>query len=140
MTRCRFAADCDGDGERKLSRAIVAIFLPRKQRHTVGSIAVGAGMSFLVFFVIAWLPEAAAASLFTLGRHAVAPSPLATWASLSVLRILLAPVLAPAFLVFALFSPHRSPRFVLLAATVVEVAVGAYAGFVWFFPLFFDRN
>lgn len=86
------------------------------------------------------LTGAAAASLFALGRHAVAPSPLATWAGLSVLRILLAPVLAPAFLVFALLSPHRSPRHTLLAATVVEVAVGAYAGFVWFFPLFFHRN
>jgi len=86
------------------------------------------------------LTGAAAASLFALGRDAVAPSPLATWADLSVLRILLAPVLAPAFLVFALLSPHRSPRFALLAATVVEVAVGAYAGFLWFFPLFFHRN
>jgi hypothetical protein len=77
----------------------------------------------------------AAAALFALGRHAAAPSALATWASLSVLRILLAPVLAPAFLVVALFSPHRFPRFALLAATAMELAVVAFAVLVWFVPL-----
>jgi hypothetical protein len=86
------------------------------------------------------LTGAVAVSLFALGRHAMAPSALSTWANFSSLRILLAPILAPAFLVFALFAPHRSPRLALFAATVVEVAVGAYAGFVWFFPLFFQRS
>lgn len=86
------------------------------------------------------LTGVAAVFLFVLGRHAVAPSPLATWAALSVLRILLAPVLAPAFLVSALLSAHRSPRFTLLTATALEVAVGAYAGVVWFLPLIFHRN
>jgi hypothetical protein len=76
----------------------------------------------------------AAAALFAFGRHAVAPSALATWASLSVLRILLAPILAPAFLVVAIFSPHRSQRFALLGATGMELAVVAFAGFVWFSP------
>ena len=86
------------------------------------------------------LTGVAAVFLYALGRHTVAPSPLATWAALSVLRILLAPVLVPAFLVSALLSSHRSPRFALLAATGLEVAVGAYAGFVWFLPLIFHRN
>jgi hypothetical protein len=86
------------------------------------------------------LTGAVAVSLFALGRHAMAPSALSTWANFSSLRILLAPILAPAFLVLALFAPHRSPRLALFAATVVEVAVGAYAGFVWFFPLFFQRS
>jgi hypothetical protein len=53
---------------------------------------------------------------------------------------LLAPVLAPAFLVFAVLSAHRSPRIALLVATVLEVAVGAYAGLVWFLPLVFHRS
>jgi len=86
------------------------------------------------------LTGAAAVVLFVIGRHATAPSPLATWGAFSVLRILLAPVLAPAFLISGLLSPHRSPRFALLAATVIEVAVGAYAAFVWFLPLLFNRN
>ena len=86
------------------------------------------------------LTGVAAVLLYALGRHAVAPSPLATWAALSVLRILLALVLAPAFLVFALLSAYRSPRFALLTATALEVGVAVYAGFVWFFPLMFHRN
>ena len=79
-----------------------------------------------------------AATLFAVGRHA-APSALATWAGLSVLRILVAPLLALTFLVCAVASPQRSPRFALLAATAMEAAVSAYGGFVWFVPLFFHR-
>lgn len=78
----------------------------------------------------------AAAILYAVGRHATA-SPLATWAGLSVLRILVAPLLALGFLVCTIFSPHRLPRFALLAGTMVEAAVSVYGGFVWFVPLFF---
>ena len=81
----------------------------------------------------------AAVILFAVGRHA-APSPLATWAAFAVLRILLAPVLALTFLVCAIFSPHRSPRLAFIAATVMEVAVTAYGGAVWFVPLFFPPS
>ncbi len=77
-----------------------------------------------------------AAILFAVGRHAIA-SPLATWAGFSVLRILVAPLLALTFLVCMIFSPYRSPRVALLAATVMEGAVSAYGGAVWFVPLFF---
>lgn len=84
------------------------------------------------------LTGVAAAIVFALGRHA-APSPLATWAGLSVLRILLAPLLALTFLVCTVLSPHASSRFALLAATVMEAAVSVYGGFVWFVPLFFHR-
>ena len=82
----------------------------------------------------------AAVLLYALGRHPAEHSPLATWTALSVLRILLAPVLAPAFLVFALLSAHRSPRVALLGAALLEIAVGAYAGFVWFLPLIVHRS
>lgn len=81
----------------------------------------------------------AAAALFAVGRDSVAPSSLAAWADFSVLRILLAPILAPAFLVVALFTPYRFPRFALLTATAMELAVVAFAGAVWFVPLFFQR-
>jgi len=77
-----------------------------------------------------------AAILFAVGRHATA-LPLATWAGFSVLRILIAPLLALTFLVCTIFSPYRSPRVTLLAATVMEWAVSAYGGAVWFVPLFF---
>jgi hypothetical protein len=90
--------------------------------------------------LIGALTGVAAVLLYALGRHAAEHSPLATWTALSVLRILLAPVLAPAFLVFALLSAHRSPRVALLGAALLEVAVGAYAGFVWFLPLIVHRN
>ena len=86
------------------------------------------------------LTGVAAVLLYALGRHAAEHSPLVTWTALSVLRILLAPVLAPAFLVFALLSAHRSPRVALLGAALLEMAVGAYAGFVWFLPLIVHRS
>jgi hypothetical protein len=81
-----------------------------------------------------------AAVLFALGRREVAPSTLGEWGGFSVLRILLAPIFAPAFLVVALFAPHRSPRFALLTATVMELTVVAFAGVVWFVPLFFEQS
>lgn len=81
----------------------------------------------------------AAVAAFAIGRHA-APSPLATWAAFSVLRILVAPLLALTFLVCAVFSPYRFPRLALLAGTVMEAAVSAYGGLVWFIPLFFSRG
>ena len=80
------------------------------------------------------------AVLFALGRDAVAPSTLAAWAAFSVLRILLAPILAPAFLVVALFTPYRFPRIALLTATAMEMAVVLFAGLVWFVPLFFQNS
>jgi hypothetical protein len=105
-----------------------ALFFLRPCRHfwTVLS-AVGLGMA---------LTGLAAAALFAVGRHA-APSPLATWAGLSVLRILVAPLLALTLLVCAAFSPYRVPRRALLAGTMMEVAVSAYGGLVWFVPLIF---
>jgi len=77
-----------------------------------------------------------AAILFAAGRYATA-SPLATWAAFSVLRILVAPLLALTFLVCTIFSPYRSPRVALFAAAVTEGAVSAYGGAVWFVPLLF---
>jgi hypothetical protein len=69
--------------------------------------------------------------LFSLGQDAPALSPLATWSSVSGIRILLTPVLAPTFGVAALASPHQRSRRALLAAAAAEVAVGGYAGLVW---------
>jgi hypothetical protein len=80
----------------------------------------------------------AAVALFAVGRYA-APSPIAIGAALSVLRILVAPLLALTCLVCTVLSPYRVPRLALLAATAIEVAVSAYGGFVWFVPLLLHR-
>ncbi len=81
-----------------------------------------------------------AAILYAVGRHAMPPSPLAMWAGLSVLRILVAPLLALAFLVCALLTPYRSPRLTFLAATAIEAALTACAGAVWFVVVFLHRQ
>ena len=65
---------------------------------------------------------------------------MATWAGVSVLRILVAPLLALVSLVCAIFAPYRFPRLTLLAATAVEAGVSAYGGFVWFLPLLFPER
>ena len=81
----------------------------------------------------------AAGVLFELGRHEL-PAHLSSWANFSVLRVLAAPLFALAFLLCAVLSPFRYPRFALLAATAMEAGVSAYSWFVWFLPLIFDRD
>ena len=82
----------------------------------------------------------AAVGLYAFGRNVVGTSPLALWGALSVLRILVAPILACVFLVCTILSPYRVPRRVFLASTVMEAAVTAYAGFVWFVPLLLESE
>lgn len=76
--------------------------------------------------------------LYATGRQA-ANSSLATWASASVLRMLVAPFLALAFFVSAWFPLYRFARLALLASAAMESLVCAYAGIVWFLPLLFHR-
>jgi hypothetical protein len=80
----------------------------------------------------------AAAILYSIGRHELA-TPLATWAAYSVGRILVSPLLVLAFLVCAVLSPHRPSRLAFLAAAAMEALVSAYAGAVWFVPMFLHR-
>ena len=108
-----------------------ALFFLRPYRH-VWTVLSALGLAVAVTGV-------SAAILFAVGRHA-GPSPLATLAGLSVLRILAAPLLALTFLVCTILSPHRSPRFAFLAATLMEAAASAYGGWVWFVPLFFHTR
>jgi hypothetical protein len=81
-----------------------------------------------------------AAILYAVGRHAAPSSLLATWAGYSVLRILVAPLLALAFLVCSLFTPHRSPRYAFLAATAIEAVLTACVAAVWFVEVFLHRQ
>jgi hypothetical protein len=92
------------------------------------------GLAALVIVVA--LSGLAAAVLFAVGRHA-SGSPLAALAMVSVLRILVAPLLAMTFLLIAVLSPYRSPRVACLLGCAAEVAVSAYGGLVWFVPLLF---
>jgi hypothetical protein len=69
---------------------------------------------------------------YVVARTAEAPSILHAWSALAVLRILVAPLLAPAFLLSGLVAPNRSSRIALLVATVSEVAVFASIAFIWF--------
>jgi hypothetical protein len=79
-----------------------------------------------------------AAGVFAIRMHAPA-SPIAAWEGLSMLRLLVAPLLALMFLVCIVVSPYRFARLAFLAATVMEAAVSTYAAFLWFVPLFFHR-
>lgn len=71
---------------------------------------------------------AIAALLAYTAPHASDPaSALSAWSAASVLRILVAPSLALAFLLSGVFAPGRGPRLVLLGAAAVETAVFASA-------------
>jgi hypothetical protein len=107
-----------------------ALFFLRPYRH-FWTVLSALGLALAVTGVTA-------AILFAVGGHATS-SALATWAGLSVLRILVAPLLALTFFVCTILSSHRPPRFTFLAATVMEAAVSVHGGFVWFVPLFFHR-
>ncbi len=85
------------------------------------------------------LTGVAAAVLFAAG-HDAAPSRLATSAQFSVLRILVAPVLAFTFLVCTVLSPYRPQRLALFAATLMEAAISAYGMWTWFVPMLLHRS
>jgi hypothetical protein len=80
-----------------------------------------------------------AAVLYAFGRQMATPSHVATWVSLSVLRLLAAPMLALAFLVGAAMSAYRIPRLIFLAAAAMEGLVTLYWTIVWFIPSHFNR-
>jgi len=114
----------------------------------VGLAPTGAGLFFLrphrrFWYVLSAIGLALALTgvcamvLFSVGRNADPKSTLGAWGAFSVLRILVAPLLAATFLVCTLLSPDRVPRRTLLAAAAAELVVSAYAGIVWFLPLLF---
>src|SRR5215218_8235082 len=80
-----------------------------------------------------------AAILFAVGSHAP-PSTLATLAGFSVLRILVARLLAMAFLVCTIFAPRGASRSAFGAATVMDGFVSPYGGVVWFAPMLFGAR
>jgi len=90
---------------------------------------------WLVLSVVALalaLTGAAACMEFLTARTAFrAGSTPSAWSGLAVLRILVAPLFALAFLLSGLFAPSRSARIALLVATVVEAAIFS----VWFYSL-----
>lgn len=80
----------------------------------------------------------AAGILFAVGRHE-SGTRLAAWSEYSVLRMLVSPLLALAFLVCAAFAPLRAPRLALLASAAMEVAVCACVVAAWLVFQFHHR-
>jgi hypothetical protein len=82
---------------------------------TFGAPAIAAtGLGALIDYIVARMPEAGPL--------------LQSWSAFAVLRILVAPMLAVAFLLACLFAPSRSARIALAAATLVEAVV--FTGFL----------
>jgi hypothetical protein len=76
--------------------------------------------------------------VYSIGRHELA-TPLATWAGVSVIRIIVSPLLVLSFLVCGCLSPHRPSRFAFLTATLLEAVVSAYGGTFWFIHVVLHR-
>jgi hypothetical protein len=53
-------------------------------------------------------------------------------AAFGVLRMLVAPLLAPAFIIAAIIAPTRLSRWALVGAAAIEGMIGTYAFFHWF--------
>jgi hypothetical protein len=74
----------------------------------------------------------AAFCVFLAMRRTDPNSVASVWPALAVLRVLVAPLFALAFLVSALFAPSRLPRVALLVATALEAFVSLYYALMWF--------
>jgi len=75
-----------------------------------------------------------AVSVYAVSGYLMLPreSLLMMWAALAVLRMLLSPPLAVAFVLSGVIAPNRTSRWTLLAAAGIEGAVAAYAVLQWF--------
>lgn len=73
----------------------------------------------------------AAAFFYAVGRREVGTT-MGSLAQVSVLRILLTPLLAIAFLVCAVVSRWRGPRTALLVAALMEMVTALWVGGMWF--------
>jgi hypothetical protein len=129
-----------------------------------GMLAFGEALLFLVVFGVAAVPPSCAVLFFlrpvrsfwrvlsvvalgiaTTGlaalidyvasRTAGAGSVADAWSALAVLRILVAPLFALAFLLAGIFAPSRPFRIALLVATLIEGAVFACVGLIWLHDL-----
>jgi hypothetical protein len=108
----------------------------------VGAVPTGVGLFFLRSCRRCW-PVLAVAALIIAATGALAlaeylvawsgGSPLlGAWSAFSVLRILVAPLLAIGFGLATVFAPSRFPRLALLAATLAEAAVvGGWVAALW---------
>ncbi len=76
----------------------------------------------------------AAVGALVLEKLAPRRGPLEMAAALGVLRVLVAPLLAGAFALGALFAPTRLPRRGLLLAALFEGAAALYAALAFFLP------
>lgn len=102
--------------------------------------ASGAALYFLRPFHTLWhIGSVGALAISSTGIGALAtylvPSRLSEWSHLSLLRLLLAPPLAMAFLLSALFAPTRATRIALLCACLIEIVVFVlWVALIWLHP------
>jgi hypothetical protein len=76
----------------------------------------------------------AAAFIYFSPPAAAAHSALHTFAMLTPIRILIAPLFILAFLLAGLFAPARSPRLALLLAMAIEATVFVFVVYKWLHP------
>jgi hypothetical protein len=72
-----------------------------------------------------------ASGLYLATRSATASGTLQSWAMLTPLRILAAPMLALFFLLAGLFAPTRAARTCLASAAAIEVVAFASVAYTW---------
>jgi hypothetical protein len=76
--------------------------------------------------------SAAALVVYLAGQRTAALPIIHTWSPLAVLRILVAPLFALAFILSGVFAPSRSCRIALFAAALIEAVIFVYVAVVWF--------
>jgi hypothetical protein len=134
---------------------VAATSTPDRQ-SAAGMYAFGDSLFFLAAFAAAAMVPTAAALYLLRGRErfwrvlsvgaavvaaTALPAPFlfylvrTSWAGLSVLRVLIAPVLSGLFFLAGALAPSRSPRLLLLACGVVEAVVFASVAIGWFHHL-----
>lgn len=87
----------------------------------------------VVALVVATTGVAACINYFA-ARGSDAHSAASASSAVAVLRILVAPLFALAFLESAVLAPSRNQRLALLVATALEAAAFACVAFIWFCP------
>ncbi|MES2355435.1 MAG: hypothetical protein V4568_13755 [Pseudomonadota bacterium] len=106
--------------------------------------ATGTALFFLRPYRIFWIilsvaalvistTSLAAVFCYVVSKTADPHSVLHSWSPFAVLRILVTPLFAMAFLVSGLFAPNRGARISLFIATAIETGVFAYVAFTWFY-------
>ncbi len=105
---------------------VAGLFFLRPYRMFWSALSVGA--------LLVVLTGVAALMDYVASRTAAPHSWVQDWSALAVLRILVAPLFASAFLLSGVLAPNRSARIVLLVAAGLEVLVFGCVALTWLRP------